>query len=129
MDNIYEQEGQHTVGKMTEATLGGVEGVGIIDVVRGNHDEVVEVVGTWRLTDTADSDVSALQRAHESGEEVVYKGRLDDRKHAEQDHVEVRVRIVGVETYHYDEAEFEGDERDRTLYKLELVGELPYIDS
>ncbi len=132
-DNMPSADADETpTAKMESSTLGGVPGIGTLQVVRGQRrGNVLEVLGTWRLKDDdAEQDVKTLERALESGETVTYKGKLDDPDEPERDEIEVEVKILSIETYIY-----EGEEEDteaeagpeRTLYNYRLSGSLPYM--
>ena len=129
-DNIASATSEEkTTAKMEPSTLGGVKGIGTLQVVRGQRrGDVLEILGTWRLEDdSSEQDVSALQRAQESGETVTYKGKLDDPDEPERDEIEVEVKILSVETYTYDGEEEDETGPERTLYNYRLEGSLPYM--
>ena len=127
-DDIASADSNETpTAKMEPSTLGGVPGIGTLQVVRGQRrGDVLEVLGTWRLKDDEEGDVGALEAALESGETVTYKGKLDDPDEPERDEIEVEVKVLSIETYTYEGEEDEvGPER--TLYNYRLSGELPYM--
>ena len=131
MDNIYENDDQETPqAKMGDATLGGVSGVGTLQIVRGTrNDKILEVVGTWRLADEgARSDVGEIHRAHEEGRAVRYTGRLDDPEYPNVKEVDTEVRITSIQTYHYTPQEGGGEGEEHTLYNYDVAGSLPYTD-
>ena len=132
MDNLSDKiasagSDETPTAKMDTSTLGGVQGIGTLQVVRGQRrGDVLEILGTWRLEDDSDQDVSALQGALESGNTVLYKGRLDDPEEPERDEIEVEVNILSIETYTYEGEEDEAGP-ERTLYNYRLSGSLPYM--
>lgn len=69
--------------------------------------------------------MSALKRAHESGEAISYKGQLSDAKKPDKEHIEIEVTISSVQTYTFDATEDSPDTK-RTLYNYDLSGKLPY---
>ena len=128
-DDIASADTNETpTAKMEPSTLGGAKGVGTLQVVRGQRrGDVLEVLGTWRLKDDEENDVSALEAALESGETVVYKGKLDDPGKPERDDIEVEVKILSIETYTYEGEEEDETGPERTLYNYRLSGSLPYM--
>jgi hypothetical protein len=85
-----------------EAKLGGIPGQGTLQVVRGQEKEVLEVLGTWRLSDDqAGLDISSLERAFEAGETVSYQGKLDDPEYPDRNEVEADVKITSVQLYEW----------------------------
>ena len=132
MDNLHDDIAsagfnETPIAKMEPSTLGGVPGIGTLQVVRGQRrGDILEVLGTWRLEDDEERDVSALHEKLESSETVTYKGKLDDPDEPGRDEIEVEVNILSIETYTYEGEEDEvGPER--TLYTYRLSGELPYM--
>ena len=131
MDNLHDNDDQETPqAKMGDATLGGVRGVGTLQIVRGPRaDKILDIVGTWRLTDEdAGSDVSEIHKAHEEGRMVHYKGRLDDPEYPNIKEVNTEVRITSIGTYHTTPQEGEDEGEERTLYNYDVTGSLPYTD-
>ena len=131
MDNIYDKDDQETPqAKMGDATLGGVSGVGTLQIVRGTrNDKILDIVGTWRLADEeAGSDVGDIHRAHEEGRAVRYTGRLDDPEYPNIKEVDTEVRITSISSYNYTPREGEEEGEERTLYNYDVEGSLPYTD-
>ncbi len=133
MDNLRDEvasadSNETPTAKMEPSTLGGVPGIGTLQVVRGQRrGDILEVLGTWRLKDDDERDVSGLHERLESSETVTYKGKLDDPDEPERNEIEVEVNILSIETYTY-EGEEEGKAGpERTLYTYRLSGELPYM--
>ena len=127
-DDIASADSNETpTAKMEPSTLGGVPGIGTLQVVRGQRrGDVLEVLGTWRLKDDEEGDVGALEAALESGETVTYKGKLDDPEEPERYEIEVEVKVLSIETYTYEGEEGEAGP-ERTLYNYRLSGSLPYM--
>ncbi|MDZ7703233.1 MAG: hypothetical protein U5L04_01955 [Trueperaceae bacterium] len=100
--------------RLGPATLGGVEGLGTLQILRATTEEmeIIEANGTWRLSGDDDKqNTSALKES----DVVTYKGRLDDAKNPDQNDIEIKVRISHVRTYTYDELE---GEPERVLYRF-----------
>lgn len=112
-----------------EATLGGLPGQGTLQVVREQNGEVMEVLGTWRLSDEQESlDTSHLEKAYQANEAVSYHGRLDDPEHPDKTEVEVQVRITSIQAYEFDQQQYEGDNAtEKTLYNFTVEGSLPHL--
>ena len=133
MDNLSDSiasadTNENPTAEMEPSTLGGVSGIGTLQVVRGQRrGDVLEVLGTWRLKDDNEQDVSALQKALESGETILYKGKLDDPGEPDKDEIEVEVKVLSIETYTYEGEEEDEAGPERTLYNYRLAGSLPYM--
>jgi hypothetical protein len=109
------------------ATLGGVPGLGILQVVRSPSDKVLEVLGTWRLADDDNEhDVTPIHEAQEAGRSIVYQGPVTDPDAPEKERLEVEVTIKGISSYVFDQQELADNPRERELYNYELEGSLPY---
>lgn len=107
--------------RLGPATLGGVEGLGTLQILRADTEEkeIIEANGTWRLDGDDDKqDTGSLKE----GDVVTYKGRLDDAKNPDKNEIETKVRISHVRTYTYDEVE---GEPERTLYRFSPEEPLP----
>ncbi len=134
MDNLHDEvasadSNETPTAKMEPSTLGGVPGVGTLQVVRGQRrGDILEVLGTWRLKEDDEQDVSELKERLESGKTVTYKGKLDDPDEPEKDEIEVEVKILSIETYTYEGEEEDDAGPERTLYNYRLSGSLPYMD-
>jgi len=111
------------------ATLGGIPGRGTLQVVRGQEKEVLEVLGTWLLSDNqAGLDTSSLERAFEAGESVSYQGKLDDPEYPDRNEVEAKVKITSVQPYEFNQQQYEGEDAiEKVLYSFTVVGSLPYL--
>lgn len=111
------------------AMLGGLPGQGTLQVVRGQNGEVMEVLGTWRLSDKREGlDTSHLEKAFKASEPVSYRGRLDDPEHPDKTEVEVQVRITSIQAYEFDQQQYEGDNAtEKTLYSFTVEGSLPHL--
>ncbi len=112
-----------------QAKLGGIPGQGTLQVVRGQEKEVLEVLGTWLLSDDqAGLDTSSLERAFEAGETVSYHGKLDDPEYPDQNEVEAKVKITSVQPYEFNQQQYEGENAtEKVLYSFTLEGSLPYL--
>lgn len=86
---------------MGPARLGGVPGIGTLQVVRGQRDEVLEVLGTWR-PDRPDREVGSLEEAARLGTQLEYDGHYDDPGDGRRDHVTARVTVSSWGTYAFD---------------------------
>ena len=94
---------QASSAEMGEAYLGGIKGLGTLHVVRDQVGDVYEVAGTWRLPDDApEQDLSALKKAHESGEPISYKGQLSDSEKPDKEHIELEVTVSSIQSYTFD---------------------------
>lgn len=113
-----------TGAEMGNARLGGQEGLGTLQVVRGNNREVVEISGTWRSKDHGDADDGALKRlydAFEAGETVEYEGPLDDPESSEK-RVKLKVEFSSSNRYDYDtEEDHEAQETERRVFNFRPV--------
>ncbi len=109
------------------AKLGGIPGLGTLQVVRAQSGEVLEVLGTWLLADEQeDVDTSRLERAFEANERVSYEGKLDDPQRPEQNEVELEVRITSVQNYTFDQQQYQGENAtEKRLYSFAVEGSLP----
>lgn len=109
--------------------LGGIPGQGTLTVVRGRDKEIVEVLGTWVLSDEQPSlDTSSLDRACEAGESVSYRGELDDPEYPERNEVEVKVKMISFEAYEFNQQQYEGENAtEKVLYRFTVEGSLPYL--
>ena len=130
MDNLHEDDQEIPQAKLGDATLGGVRGVGTLQIVRGTrNDKILDIVGTWRLEDeNAGGDVSEIHKAHEEGRAVRYTGRLDDPDYPDIKEVDTEVRITSIQTYHYTPREGQEEGEAHTLYNYDVTGSLPYTD-
>jgi hypothetical protein len=117
------------VTTLEPATLAGIPGVGIIQVIRTLEGEILEIIGTWRLVEDGNNNTQRLKRAHQDQESVSYQGHFSDPLHQDAGAVTVDVRILAVRAYQYDaQEEMEGKETTKTLYRLEPVGSLPHLN-
>lgn len=131
IDSLFQEENVASDAQLREATLAGIPGVGVLQVVRGGGGGVHSVDGTWRLAAGDDRDTSALERAHAGGETVRYRGVLHDpERPRDETPVELEVRITSVQSYRLDELG-DDDERgpERTYVNFDLAGELPPVGS
>lgn len=112
-----------------KAKLGGIQGQGTLQVVRGQNKEVLEILGTWLLSDDqADLDTSSLERAFEAGESVSYHGKLDDPEYPDRNEVEAKVKIASIQSYEFNQQKYEGENAtEKVLYNFTLEGSLPYL--
>lgn len=116
--------------ELGSARLGGQDGVGTLQVVRGNNREVVEISGTWRAKDPASDSgaLSSLYEAFEAGDTVQYDGPLADPE-SDRDRVSVEVEFTSSNRYDYDaEEEDEADESRRRVFNFQPVGGKKALD-
>lgn len=92
-----------------DSLLDGIRGSGTIQVVRGRHRDVVEVLGSWRPHDES-ADTSSLERAAENDEPVRFEGRLDDPADPDRTRVVGSFVITSYGDYRYDATLPEGEE-------------------
>lgn len=122
--NELGQEATATGASMNNARLGGQEGVGTLQVVRGRDSEVMEIRGTWRSKDDRAEDEGALAQlceAFASGESVPYQGPLVDPD-SDRDRVKVDVELTSTERYEFDTGEKEASEKaDRRIFNFRPV--------
>lgn len=105
--------------EMGESRLGGVPGLGTLQVVRDRDGQQMHLQGTWRPLDV-DTDVSEVERNFDAGTPLRFDGRLDDPAAPGQDRCEVDVRITSRGDYTYDARE-EDDGRTLPLFNFEPV--------
>lgn len=116
-----------TGASMGTARLGGLEGVGTLQVVRGNELEVVEIRGTWRSTDDDASDDGVLARLCEaaaSGGTVQYQGPLVDPD-GDRDRATVDVEFTSTNRYGFmpaDDSKGETEGPSRRIFNFRPVG-------
>lgn len=95
------EEAASTGAQMDKARLGGQEGIGTLQVVRGRNQEILEIKGTWRSQDDNAQDDGALAQlceAVEQGEPVPYQGPLVDPER-DRDKVSVDVEFTSTKRY------------------------------
>jgi hypothetical protein len=74
-----------------EARLAGLPGRGTLQVWRGQNNDVIDILGTWRR-EVADEEVSVIREALRNEPPVVYEGVVDDP--ARPDGQEVRTEVI-----------------------------------
>lgn len=116
------QEASATGAEMGTAHLGGQEGFGTMQVVRGNNREVVEILGTWRAKNDGAADDGSLAQLHDaaaSGDTVRYRGPLVDPE-SDRDRIDVDVEFTSTERYAFAaEGDGEGDDAaDKTERRI-----------
>ncbi len=130
LDNALNKDDEILNDASTDkAKLGGILGQGTLQVVRGQEKEILEVLGTWLLSDVqAGLDTSSLDKAFEAGESVSYQGKLDDPEYPDQNVVEAKVKITSVQPYEFNQQEYEGENAtEKVLYSFTIEGSLPYL--
>ncbi|HEX7021572.1 MAG TPA: hypothetical protein VF171_01865 [Trueperaceae bacterium] len=96
--------------------LGGIPGMGTLQVVRSQKGEVLEVTGTWHLpAGQEEQNVGVLRRAQENDEALTYEGKLDDPARPNTDRVELEVRLSSVGIYRVAPASSEGAQAGHRL--------------
>ena len=109
------EEAAATGARMDKARLGGQEGVGTLQVVRGRNQEILEIRGTWRSNDDSAQDDGALAQLCEAaaeGTSVQYQGPLVDPE-SDRDKANVEVTVTSTRRYAFmsDDDERGGPER------------------
>ena len=97
------EEAAATGAQMGKARLGGQEGVGTLQVVRGRNQEILEIKGTWRSTDDSAQDDGALAQLCEAfaeGRSVRYQGPLVDPER-DRDKATVEVEVTSTNRYRF----------------------------
>ena len=97
------EEAAATGAQMGKARLGGQEGVGTLQVVRGRNQEILEIKGTWRSSDDSVQDDGALAQlceAFEEGRSVRYQGPLVDPER-DRDKATVDVEVTSTSRYRF----------------------------
>ena len=109
------EEAASTGARMGKARLGGQEGVGTLQVVRGRNQEILEIKGTWRSDDDGAQDDGALAQlcdAAQQGSSVRYQGPLvDPDGDREKASVDVEFTSTNRYTFMGDDDEKGGPER------------------
>lgn len=137
IDELAQEQNETSDAELRDATLAGMPGLGVLQVVRGGGGGIASIDGTWRPREGEGGDLAGLERARASGETVRYRGTLHDpgRRIAEAPHdvgqeapqtttVDVEVRITSVQSYRMNELE-DGPGPERTFVNFNLAGELP----
>lgn len=117
------EEASATGAEMGTARLGGQEGFGTMQVVRGNAREVVEIRGTWRSKDDGAADDGALAQlcdAVASGETVRYRGPLVDPE-SDRDQIDVDVEFTSTERYSFGTEGDDDDTSERRIFNFRPV--------
>jgi hypothetical protein len=113
--------------ELASATLDGNKGMGILQIIRGPADTVVNVAGTWHVPN-GEPLARTLSEA-DIGREVNYLGKLSDSGHPKQREIALIVQITSVGTYDFTPdlgEETEGEPHPLTIVNFKPVGELPY---
>ena len=94
---------------LREARLGGVDGVGTLQILRDGSGQYVSTEGTWRPRDEG-ADVGELANAAEHGGTVRFEGVLDDPRKPEAERVTLDVAIRSHGRYRYEtNSDLDGD--------------------
>jgi hypothetical protein len=94
---------------LREARLGGVDGVGTLQILRDGSGAYVSTEGTWRPS-REDADLEKLANAAERGDTVRFEGVLDDPSKPEAEQVTVDVAIRSHGRYRYEsDSDLDGD--------------------
>ena len=81
-----------------DAKLAGLPGKGTMQVWRGQREEVLRIVGTWRLEEDADG-LEKVRRALASSSPVTYEGVLDDPAQTNRNRVKAQVPVTSIGSY------------------------------
>jgi hypothetical protein len=81
-----------------EARLAGLPGRGTLQVWRGQNNDVIDILGTWRQ-EVADEDVSAIGKALRNETPLMYEGVLDDPARADEQEVRTEVVVSSIGSY------------------------------
>ena len=94
---------------LREARLGGVDGLGTLQILRDGSGAYVSTEGTWRPRD-ASAELDALTHAAERGGTVRFEGVLDDPRKPQAEPVTVDVAIRSHGRYRYEsDSDLDGD--------------------
>lgn len=118
------EEALATGAQMDKARLGGQEGVGTLQVVRGRNHEILEIKGTWRSSDDNAQDDGALAQlcdAVATGEAVRYQGPLVDPDR-DRDKVTVDVEFTSTNRYRFMSDDDEKGGPERRIFNFTTVG-------
>lgn len=121
----------YAVTKLEPAKLANIPGLGIIQVVRTQDGDLLELIGTWRLENNEDSDAHELKHAYERQQSVRYEGRVSDPLQPDAVAVGVDIRILSIRSYaHTSDSRgtqevLENPQTIKTFYRLAPVGSLP----
>ncbi|HEX7003839.1 MAG TPA: hypothetical protein VF168_06605 [Trueperaceae bacterium] len=81
-----------------DAKLAGLPGTGTLQVWRGQNEDVLRIVGTWRLEDDA-SGLERIRRALAKSSPVTYDGVLDDPAQSDRKRVSTEVYVTSMGSY------------------------------
>lgn len=80
------------------AELAGIAGEGTLQVWRGQKQDVIRILGTWRIENDEEA-VATLQQALDDSSPVPFEGPLDDPAQSEGQRVNAEVIISSLGTY------------------------------
>ncbi|MEX2534297.1 MAG: hypothetical protein WD273_01750 [Trueperaceae bacterium] len=81
-----------------DAKLAGLPGKGTLQVWRGQREDVLRIVGTWRLEDDS-GRLGKVREALADSKAVVYDGVLDDPAQADKKRVRAEVYVTSIGSY------------------------------
>lgn len=119
------QEAVSTGATMHNCRLGGQEGLGTLQVVRGQNLNVLEIRGTWRSNNDDASDEGELARLCEAaatGSAVRYQGPVDDPG-GKKERADVDVEVTWTKRYRFDavEGQEEREGPERRIFNFQPV--------
>ena len=124
---VLVKEATSTGAAVGNARLGGIEGIGTLQVVRGRDFEVMEIRGTWRAKDDEARDDGVLARLYEaatSGGTAQYQGPLVDPD-GDRDRATVDVEFTSTNRYTYlpeDDRSGDGEGPSRRIFNFRPAG-------
>lgn len=124
--NRPETDDTTTPATLAPATLDGVSGVGVLEIVRGQTGAVESTAGSWHLKRGAGQNRTFGET--DIGRSVPYRGPLSDPDRSALREVSLTVRITSVGTYERTPDLGEKDEGDpfpQTIVNFEPVDDLP----
>ena len=81
-----------------DAKLAGLPGTGTLQVWRGQHEDVLKIVGTWRLEEDS-SGLEKIREALSKSAPITYEGVLDDPAQRGRQRVETEVFVTSIGSY------------------------------
>jgi hypothetical protein len=81
-----------------DARLAGLPGRGTLQVWRGQNNDVIDVLGTWRR-EAADDDLRGIREALRNESPLVYEGVVDDPARADGQEVRTEVVVSSMGSY------------------------------
>lgn len=98
-ENLDLQREAMSQGAVTgDAKLAGLPGTGTLQVWRGQREDVLRIVGTWRLEEDAHG-LDELRQALTKSTPVTYEGVLDDPARPSRRRVRTNVYVTSIGSY------------------------------